>query len=684
MSNVTPLAARRQSAARARVASQTISRIHLLGTMRALGPGGENILPRAKKTQAVLAYLCLAQGERVARSRVGGLIWDRVGEGQARDSLRHALTELERAGNWRLDADRETVRLDLATCWIDAFESPQQSDPLLDSLHGVSASFDQWLLAERVRFENRWQARLEAELNDLVAKGAAPEFRAAAARKLLNFMPTHEAAVRSLMKAFADMGDRAQAVREFERFRQVAETSLGMPPSEQTTALNSAIRVASQMRAARPSHWPRQSDGIAGASLLPQGDLIHAERASAAQQHREPSIAVLPFRDLSAGTGRHYLAEGLVEDLVEALSRVPNLFVISRLSAAAFRNQDRPPQEIGEALGVRYLLSGSMRAIGDRLRLNVELTDTNSSRSLWASRYDEKCSDLLEVQDRLTDTVVRAIAPYLRAAELQRVRFKRPDDYGAYDFFLRAQENMHSPAPATFEKAGRLFKRAIARDPHYATALAWLAYWHVMRVGQGWSPDRAADAAQAERLAQQAIECDQLEPMAFAVRGHVAAYLNRNFEAAFACFEKALDINPNSARARLWNAATHAWLGEGGRAVRIINQAMALSPYDPLTFAYSGIASMAYLADGQYERALEFALRCRRENPSYTHAHRALIFALVLAGREQEAQIPAHQLLLLEPSFTVQEFRRQSPVGAGPLGDICCDALRRAGIPLRV
>jgi len=651
--------------------------------MRALGPGGEDILPRAKKTQAVLAYLCLAQGGRVSRSRVAGIIWDRVSEVQARDSLRHALNELERIGSWSIETERETVRLDITACWIDALESPEEPDLLLDDLHGISPAFDQWLLGERSRFENRWKAKLEADLNDLVVKDAAPDLRSAAARRLLNFMPTHEPAFRSLIKAFADMGDSVQAVREFERFRQVVKAALGISPSEQTTALYSAIRLASQVRTPRPSNWARQTEVTAEAALPQQGDLHRAEQTGAASaREREPSIAVLPFRDLSGETGRAYVAEGLVEDLVEAFSRVPSIFVISRRSAAAFRNQDRPPEEIGAALGVRYLVTGSMRAIGNRLRVTVELADTNSSRLLWNSRYDEDFSDLLQVQDRLTDAVIRGVAPHLRAAELQRVRIKRPEDYGAYDFFLRAQENMHSADRGVFESSERLFEQALARDPRYATALAWLAHWHVMRVGQGWSPDPSRDTEQAEHIARRAVECDEMDPMASAVQGHIAAYLHKDFDLAFSRFETSLQINPNGARGWLWNAAVHSWLGEGARAVEKINRAMALSPYDPLMCSYSGVASMAYLADGQYTRAIELALRCMRENPSYTTAHKALIFALVLAGREAEARTPANQLLVLEPHFTIEQFRSRSPVSAGPLGEVYCDALARAGIPL--
>jgi TolB-like protein len=649
-----------------------------MGMMRAVGPGGEDILPRAKKTQAILASLCLARGQRVLRSRLAGTIWDRSGEVQARDSLRHALSELARAGNWVIEGDHDTVRLDVSTCWIDAFDSPERSDLLLDSLYGISPSFDQWLVGERSRFENRWQAILEKELNDLIASHAAPELRAAAARRLLNFVSTHEPAVRSLMSAFVEMDDRAQAIREYERFRLVINSSLGMSPSENTVALYEAIRLESRVKAAGRPKAPQQKTHAFG------GETENGTGTSdGAPDHEfQPSIAVLPFRNLSGEPGHDHVCEGLTEDLVEALSRVPGLFVVSRLSAAAFKNQDRSPAEIGGALGVRYLLSGSTRVSGDQLRLVVELTDAVTGAVLWLSRLDEKCSDLLDVQNRLARNLVGQVAPHLRWAELKRVHIKRPEHQDAYDLLLRAQENMHNSSRAVFESSEELFDQAIARDPHYATLLAWRAHWHVLRVGQGWSADPVRDTAQADHFAKRAIECDAMEPLAFAVQGHVAAYLQKDFDLAFANFETALQINPNAPRAWLWNAAVHAWLGEGALATEKVNRAMALAPYDPLICAYSGIASMAYLADRQYDRAIEFALRCKRENPRYTTAYKALIFALVMAGRESEAQAPANQLLRLEPSFTVQRFRNQSPAIAGPLGETYCDALARAGVPL--
>jgi TolB-like protein/DNA-binding SARP family transcriptional activator len=690
---------------------RALPRIYLVGTMRAVAPGGADFLPRGRKTRGLLACLCVAHGERLSRSRLAGLLWDRSAEAQARMSLRQSLSELNSVVNRHVpglvEIDRDSVRLDVRKCWVDALAILEASadatadtsnlvqpygERLLEDLDGITPSFDHWLAAERSRFEDRVRKILEAELDRLTEQNAKPEVRAASARRLINFEPTHEGAVRSAMKAFAQMGDRAQAIREFERCRQALLTVLDLPPSNETTAVYEAIRiespeVASSVIFERPAGIEASETTAAGSpSPSPARWKIEEQSGPAAdtghEARREPSIAVLPFRNLTGDPAHHFVAEGLVEDLIEALSRVPNFFVISRLSTLAFRNQERHPREIGDVLGVRYVLSGSMRILDDRLRLTIELTDTQLGAALWLSKLDEQFADLFEVQDRLCEMIVRKVAPYLHAAEMNRIRIKRPDSLEAYDLFLRAQENIHNSSRAAFEMSEALFDAAIAKDPHYAAALAWRAYWHVLRVGQGWSPDPADDATQADYFARVAIECNSMEPMALAVHGLVASYLYKDFDLAFRRFEAALRINANAAPAWMWSAAAHAWMGNGPRAIEEINKAMALSPYDPLMYAYNAYASIAYLVDGQYQRAIECALRSLRENRTYTAAHRLLVIALVLANREDEARASARRLLELEPGLTVASFRRRYPGSASPHADLFCDALATAGLPL--
>jgi TolB-like protein/DNA-binding SARP family transcriptional activator len=643
--------------------------------MRIVGPGGEDIILRNRKTRAILAVLALAEGKRVSRSRLAGLFWEGSNDAQSRMGLRHALSELNRFVNRRIpglvEIDRTAVRLNIDFCWIDAFAPATHFERLLDDLDGISSAFDHWLAAEREKFEHRERASLEGELKQLVEEDAAPELQAAAARKLVNFDPTHEGAVRSLMTAFAKMGDRVQAIREYERCLQALRSKADLQPSTETVAVYDAIRsTGSGFNTAGLRHHRVPAD-VDQANPTPTAHL----------PGYQPSIAVLPFRNLSDESTHLHIGDGLVEDLIQALSRVPNLFVISRLSSLVFRDQDRLPQDIGDALGVQYVLSGSIRAIGDHLRLTVELTDTGSGGVLWTSKLDEQFSDLLEVQERLAYSIVRRVGLHVHRAELRRTRTKRLDDLGAYELFLRAQENMHNSSRAVFDTAEQLFDEAIARDPGYATALAWRAYWHVLRVGQGWSPDMVRDTAQAEHFARRALDCGNAEPMAFAIYGLMAAYLHRNFETSFQCFRTALDLNPNTAQAWLWSAAARAWLGDGPRAIEEINKAIALSPYDPLSYFYSIIGAMAYLADGQYDRAIEFALRSVQENKTFTSAYRALVIASQLAGKSQQARSAVQQLLVLEPGLTVEKFRNRYPGRAAPHAELYCDALAKAGLP---
>ena len=411
-------------------------------------------------------------------------------------SLRHALSELNGLFNRQhpnlIEIDREGVRLNTALCWIDVLAAPDQPERLLDDMDGISAAFDQWLASERAQFDDRRRENLEQEIERLAKKNAPLQLQIATARKLIAFEPTHEVAVRSLMKALVKSGDRAQAIREYERCREALQTTLDFPPSKETEDLYQAVRMLAANRIRAVATEPRGAEPRESAALPSAGG-----RGETPDLKHQPSIAVLPFVDLANGKLPAGIADGLVEDLIQVLSRVPNFFVISRLSTLAFRDQVRPPREIGEVLGVKYVLSGSIRLGAHRMRVTAELTETGSGAALWLATFDEELGDFLEIQERLAYTIVRRVAPYLHAVELKRIQSKRLTDLGAYELLLRAQENMHNSSRDVFDATEELLDKAIERDPHYAAALAWRAHWHVLRIGQGWSPDPEHDTEQA-------------------------------------------------------------------------------------------------------------------------------------------------------------------------------------------
>jgi tetratricopeptide (TPR) repeat protein len=272
--------------------------------------------------------------------------------------------------------------------------------------------------------------------------------------------------------------------------------------------------------------------------------------------------------------------------------------------------------------------------------------------------------------------------PRIHSAELDRAHSKRTEQREAYDLFLCARADMHNFSREVFDGAEALFDRALEAEPRYADALGWRAYWHLLRVGQGWSSDPAFDVTEADRFARHAVECDPLNPMALAIKGHVAAYLRQDFATAYNALETALSIDQNLSLAWLWSAAVHAYTGRSAQAVREIERAIRLSPHDPLMYAYTSIASLACLGAGLTERALAYAKRSIGDNPNYTTGLKLLVTSAVEADQMPEAETAGRRLLELEPSFSVDRFRHFSPTTASEVGDIFCRSLSRAGIPV--
>lgn len=645
-------------------------RLFLAGRMRIVGPGGEDALPSPRKARAMIAYLALSPGQRASRSVLSALLWDKPDE-RARRNLRHALFDIDQVGALAglIRPDQDEVYLDEA-CWVDVLAEPSHHlERLLDDLDGISEGFDDWLSDERTRVERRARDSLYAHVTQLEAERAAADRRVAAAQKLVSFDPTYEDGVCALMAALADQGQPIQALREYQHFRKELWNEFQVQPSHRAHALYEAIRLVSS-RNPRPE--PRRSKAEV---------ITLAAHNAPTNRGSPPSVAVLPFHNLSGGRRYDVLSESLAHDLVRLLSRLPGFFVTSHLSARTFKNQDdRLPQDIGDMLDVRYIFSGSLRAEGQRLYLNAELADTIKGVVLWAGDIEERFSELIELPRRLAEDIVKQAAPKLRMAELNRVRGKRPEQLSAYDHLVQAQEDMYHLSPTVFARAEEHFEAALAYDPAYATALAARAHWHLLRVGQGWSPDPARDKALADEFAQRAVDSDPYEPMAHAIHGHIASYLSRDFETALDRFDAALRVDVNAAHAWMWSAATSVWIGDGKSAVEKITRGAALSPYDPLMYFSNSVAGMAYMADGQYERAVEYAYLSLRESRNYAAGHRHLVIALMLAGRPDEARSASRRLLAIEPNVTVERFRSRFPGRDSPQSRLYCEALSEAGI----
>jgi adenylate cyclase len=394
-----------------------------------------------------------------------------------------------------------------------------------------------------------------------------------------------------------------------------------------------------------------------------------------------PSIAVLPFRNLSRDPAHDFLGDLLAEDVIGHLSRLTDLFVISRLSTTPFRDRLYEPRNVAEVLGVRYVLSGSMLASGTQLQVIAELTEVEVGRAIWSERFRGSMADIFELQEALAADIAKRVVPYVRQLELQRARSKHPENLTAYERTLRAIDHLHRSSHEDMEQARVLLEAAIASDASYATPYAWLARWHVLRVGQGWSPDRDKDRSEANRRAEAALERDENDPWAIAVHGLVAGYLNKDLETAIVSFDRALTINPSAASAWAWSTVAHAWAGRAEEAVARSNRAIELSPLDPHMYIFTSLAGTAHVVAGQYDKAIELCRRSLRENRMYSSTHRILAIALALSGRIDEARRAGADLMALEPAATVSGFRQRYPGSVGAQTEIFCEALATAGVP---
>jgi TolB-like protein len=394
-----------------------------------------------------------------------------------------------------------------------------------------------------------------------------------------------------------------------------------------------------------------------------------------------PSIAVLPFRNLSRDVSQDFLGDLMAEDVIGHLSRLSDLFVISRLSTTPFRDRLYEPRNVAEVLGVRYVLSGSILAVGTHLQVIVELTEAEVGRVIWSERFRGPVTDIFEMQEAMSRDIAKRVVPFVRQLELQRARSKRFENMTAYERTLRAVDYLNRSSRKDMDYARRLLEAAIESDPSFATPYAWLAHWHVRRVSQGWSDDVAVDTSEARRLAAEGLDRDDTNPLVRSVCGLVAGYLDKDLEAAIAHFDGALTINPSEASAWVWSTSTYAWLGQGEEAVRRAERAIELSPLDPRMYTFTSIAGTAHAVAGQYDKAIDFCRQSLRLNRMYASTHRILAISLALSGDLEGARGVVAELLQLEPALTVAGFRTRYPGNKSLHVEQFSEALAVAGVP---
>jgi adenylate cyclase len=392
-----------------------------------------------------------------------------------------------------------------------------------------------------------------------------------------------------------------------------------------------------------------------------------------------PSIVVLPFDNMGHDREDEYLADGIVEDITAALSRVRSFFVIARNSTFTYKGQAVTVQQVSRELGVRYVLEGSIRRARDKVRITAQLVDAATGAHLWADRYDGTLEDIFDLQDRITASVIGAIQPSIRAAEIDRARRKRPDSLDAYDLVMRALPYVWSLDAASNATATKLLDEALGLDPTYPLALSLSAWCCGQRVVYNWSRDPEAEKQVAIEKAQSAVDLAEDDPFVLTVLG-AALTITKQYQAGLLMIEKALALDPNSAWA--WNRSgwLRVFLDDPETGIGHFEKAIRLSPFDPMVFnAYVGIAAAHFVA-GRYETAVGWYEKACLTNPKAVWINRILAPAYVFAGRQTEAEAAVRKLLTAYPGLTARAVRSVQSFSER-VRDQMSEGLRRAGLP---
>jgi adenylate cyclase len=395
----------------------------------------------------------------------------------------------------------------------------------------------------------------------------------------------------------------------------------------------------------------------------------------------KPSIAVLPFANLSGDPEQEYFADGMVEEIIAALSRMRWLFVIARNSSFTYKGRAVDVKQVGRELGVRYVLEGSVRKAGNRVRIAGELIDTSTGANLWADRFEGGFEDVFDLQDQVTTSVIGAIAPKLEQAEIERAERKPTESLDAYDFFLRGMGYFHQWTRKASGEALQLFYRAIELDADFAAAYGMAARTYAQRKGSGWVDDRAAETAEAARLARRAVELGKDDAAPLCYGGWALANVVGDLNSGAAFIDRALILNPNLTAGWLASGWVRISLGEPDVAIEHLARAMRLSPFDPLIGRMQAATGTAHLLAGRYEDASSWAEKALQDHPSYLPGLRAAAASAALAGRLGEALKLSERLLELDPTLRISNLQDRIPIRRPEDFIRFAEGLRKAGVP---
>jgi TolB-like protein len=641
--------------------------LKLFGHFELTGPAGRIDLS-STKLSAFLAYLALA-AKPVPREHLTTLLWGSHFDEQARQNFRQALVRLRKlVGPEALVTDDQAVQLSSTVVASDArqFESLlrsateadlRQAVSLLDGdfLEGIDVkepAWEDWLGSERHRFGKLACDALVALGGIDLAQGRAADGLGYAEECIRRDM-FREDAHRLAIQAYIALGRRAEALKHYQSLVERMKQDLNTTPEAATVQVYERARM----------------DAGTGTESRPVA------------LGRKPSIAVLPFINLSNDPEQDYFADGMVDEIITALSRNHWLFVIARSSSFTYKGRAVDVKQVGRDLDVRYVLEGSVRRAGNRVRIGGQLIDTDTGVALWADRIEGELQDIFELQDMVTAKVVGAISPKLEQAEIERSKRKPTGSLDAYDYYLRGLAEVHKWTREGNTQALAYFYRAIELDPEYASAYGLAARCYSQRKASGWVGDRHYEVAESKRLARRAVELGRDDAVALCTAGIALAFVVGDSEVGDALIDRALSLNSNLAWAWLFSAWVKAWGGEPEAAIERASQAMRLSPQDPHIHSMQWAVAFAHFIAGRYVEALAGAESATPSQPNVSIAVATIAACGALTGQIDKAASAMARLREGDPGLLLSNLRDRFPIKREEDFARWFEGLRAAGLP---
>ncbi|HUL06006.1 MAG TPA: BTAD domain-containing putative transcriptional regulator [Candidatus Acidoferrum sp.] len=641
----------------------------LLGGFEVRAAGQEIEIP-GRKERALLAFLAIPAGQARSRDKLAGLLWSDRGDTQARESLKQAVFKLRKLLDGvqpsPLRADREFVALDTEAVTVDVAEFEQLINEgtmealaratalyrgdLLDGLDLRDPAFDEWLLMERQRLRDLAREAL-ARLVDRHLSGGAHDQAAAAARRLLAIDPLREAAHRAVMRIYSEQGQTALALKQYQLCCDALQSELGVRPEAETERLYQSIRekratslrTAGQppaLRAAAEIHRPFDA-------TTPSHDL------EAGPSTAKPSIAVLPFTNLSADPEQDYFADGITEDIITQLSRLRDLLVIARNSTLVFKGRTVRVQEVARDLGVRFVLEGSVRRVGNRIRVTAQLIDAATGGHIWAERYDRELTDFFELQDEITKAVTVALQVSLTEGDTARIAAEGTRNLQAWEAFLQGHAALLTFTKLANFQARRFFERAVHHDPNYGLALVELANTHWLDARFRYTPDPTASLELAKTTLRRAEALVGETGAVLFQKGNIAL-MERRHDEALDFHRRAVELAPSDAYCAAVLGMTQVYIGDFQGAMVSLKTSLRLSPYGINWAIYYLV--FAYLWLGDLEKARSDAALYLAREPQEPFAYLLSVIAEAAAGRSTAARDHVAALLGKHPEMTCAAF----------------------------